>query len=132
MQQVPPIQLTDHQETPRLSSDDDSFQELARPQVTEPVEPAGQMEVIPDLADLVITADPSATFPREVECSDQKYLCARILAFLKMSKYLEQVITTTSWANLKQLAISVLNLGCAIPNVNILPSKLQRHLKNAL
>jgi hypothetical protein len=39
---------------------------------------------------------------------------------------------TTSWANLKQLATCVLNLGCNIPNVNILPSKLQRHLKNAL
>ena len=90
------------------------------------------MEVIPDLADLVISSDTSqSTFPHEVECSDQKYLCARVLAFLKISKYLEQVITTTSWANLKQLAISVLNLGCAIPNVNILPSKLQRHLKNA-
>jgi hypothetical protein len=47
-----------------------------------------------------------------------------VLAFLKVSKYLEEIITSTAWANLKSLAISVLNLGVIVPNVNILPPKL--------
>jgi hypothetical protein len=99
--------------------------------------------MIPDFADIIIsgqlnyvnsgsTAPEPPSFPDEFECSDPKYLCARVLVFLKISKYLENVITTTSWANLKSLAICVLNLACHIPNVNILPNKLQRHLKNAL
>lgn len=87
--------------------------------------------MIPDFADIVISgqintspAPQEPSFPEEFECSDARYLCARVLAFLKISKYLEQIITTTSWANLKSLAICVLNLGVHIPNVNILPSKL--------
>lgn len=82
--------------------------------------------MLPDFSEL--TND----FTEEFECSDAKYLCARVLSFLKLAKYLEEIITQTSWANLKSLAICVLNLGVHIPNVNILPTKLQRHLKNCL
>jgi hypothetical protein len=81
------------------------------------------MEMIPDFSEIKIAgvswspksqnaanqSKEAATFAEEFECSDAKYLCARVLAFLKISKYLEEIILTTSWANLKSLAICVLN-----------------------
>ena len=50
--------------------------------------------------------------------------------FLNVSKYLEHTIKTSSWASLKSLAISVLVTACQIPDVAILPPKLQRHFKS--
>lgn len=73
--------------------------------------------MIPDFAEIQIVGQDQtaeADFPEEFECCDAKYQCARVLAFLKVIKYLEIIITGTSWANLKSLAICVLNLGCHI------------------
>ena len=52
--------------------------------------------------------------------------------FLNVSKYLEHTIKTSSWASLKSLAISVLVSACQIPDVALLPPKLQRHFKNSV
>lgn len=94
------------------------------------------------MADLIISAEMDGTeapiegsetsFPSEFECVNPKYICSRILMFLNVRKYLEHTIKTSSWASLKSLAISVLVSACQIPDVNILPTKLQRHFKNSI
>jgi hypothetical protein len=51
-------------------------------------------------------------FASEFECWDQKYICARVVMFLKVSKFLEHILTQTSWSSLKSLALTVLASGC--------------------
>jgi len=52
--------------------------------------------------------------------------------FLKISKFLEHILTQTSWSSLKSLALTVLASGCQVPDVSKLPNKLQRNLKNII